>query len=124
MGYDISIMKTGKDGKVDYRYSGLSGRCVGSDKLMQHFIKHLYADDIGGLIKLIRETHGWDETNIRIAILNTTRYIEKLQVGKSLHPAEKLVSVKIDKIEILRKEGVVNMEFTLKTQAGSISVSL
>lgn len=122
MGYDISIMRIDGSGRVDYAFPGISGRCVGSNKLIQHFVKHLYDDNIGGLIKLIRKTHDWTESDIRMCILNTSRHIERLQLGKYLHPEEKFVSVRVDKIEIQKSDNTVNIEFTIKTQAGQIPV--
>lgn len=124
MAYDISIMNTGSDGKVDYHFSGLGDRIVGSDKLTQHYIKHLYADDVGGLLHLIRETHNWDEGDIRVAIMSTSRHIQALQAGKNLHPAEKYAGISIDRIEIRKTEGVVDIAFTIKTGAGPVQVIL
>lgn len=118
MAYDIGIMRTGPDGKVDYRFSGLSHRIVGKEKMVQHYIKYLYADSIGGLIKLFRSNANYGTQEIVSAAYKAFRYQKALQSGKALHPDEAIANISIKNINIDRKGGRVDIEIVIKSISG------
>ena len=119
MAYDISIMSTDADGKLSYRFSGLTNRIVGKEKMTQHYIKYLYDDNIGGLIKLFRTSKTYTERDIVSAAFTTLRYHKSLQAGKSLHADEVISNISINKIEIDRKIGRVDIEIVIKSVSGA-----
>lgn len=121
MTYDVSIMSTDKDGRVTYRLPSLSHKISGKDKLVQHFIKNLYDDNIGGLIRLLRETREWGAGDVIDTVHKTVRYMQAIQSGKSIHPDEKLKGASISRLSIDRKAGKVDIAVAIKS-AGGVSV--
>ncbi len=118
--YDISIMSADKNGRLTYGLPSLSGKISGREKLTQHFIKHLYDDNIGGLIKLLTEKRSWDDGDIVNCVYLTVRHMKRLQANRSLHPDEKLEGASIKRMQVDKKAGKVDIEISIKS-AGSTS---
>lgn len=119
MSYDISVMRPNIEGRIDYRFSGLNARLVGKAKLAEHFIKNLYGDDIGMLIKTVRETKDWDAGTISNCVYITMRHMKNAQMGESMHPDERLANVSIKKLRIDRSGGVMELEISIVSQSGA-----
>lgn len=123
MAYDISVMRTDINGNVDYRFSGMNGRIVGREKLAQWFIKCLYADNIGGLLRLARSGK-MDEASVRLALVATGRHVSMLQSGKALSVDERYNGIAINKVIVGDKFGKAEIEFVLKSPDGGYTVRL
>lgn len=124
MAYDISIMSTDANGRVTYRLPDLAHKISGKDKLVQHFIKHLYDDNIGGLIKTLKSDHHWSDGDIVDAVHKTVRYMQNAQAGKALQPDEKITGASITKLSIDKRTGKMDLVISIKSASGSIRIEI
>ena len=124
MKYDINVMTRDKEGNITYRFPSLSGRIVGKEKLAQWFIRTLYDNNGGGLLSIIRSSVSWGESDIRMAIVNTTNKIKEFQRGTNPHPDELLIGVSVKLLDIRRKDGIVDIKLVLLTPSGEAPLSI
>lgn len=124
MQYDISVMTTGNNGVVDYRFPSMRAKIVGREKLVQHYIKALYDDNVGKLLKSMRENKEWSEMDVRRAVLMADSYIKDVQKNKNLHPEEALRRVTVKALRINKQIGELHLEVSLHTVAGDINITL
>jgi len=122
--YDISIMSTDANGRVTYKLPDLSHKISGKDKLVQHFIKNLYDDKIGGLIRTLKEERSWSEGDIVDSVHKTVRYMQANQAGKELSPDEKITGANITRLSIERRSGKVDLVIAIKSAAGIATITL
>ena len=120
MAFDISVMNVNSDGVLDYRFSSLGGKITGKQKLAEHYLKALYDDEIGGLIKMIRTAGRWGESEIRYAVYEASRKIKSRQLGMSLHPDERLSRVSIKRLYLDKANSSrMDLEIVITSESGA-----
>jgi len=127
---DMKLITVDDDGNVTFTFSNIGGIAVGKLKLAQKYLRYFYGEDCGRILQLFTQDKlipGNEETYVNAvtsAVVRTNKKIIEIQKNLDLHPDESFIDCKITKVDILAREGIIDIELRLVTQSGELLLTI
>ena len=127
---DMKIISVDTDGNVTFTFSNIGGIAVGTTKLAQKYLRYFYGEDCGRILylfthdKLTTGNVGTYINAVTSAVIRTNEKIIEIQKNLDLHPDETFIDCKVTKIDVLAREGIIDINLRLVTQSGELLLTI